>query len=75
MKFTIESRFHPTKVTIVSEENKVLSNNQVKKIDKALCGMPECYCGGIGWSRIDGDYHLEHLNNSCGNTEYIIVKN
>ena len=57
-KFTIRSKFHPTSINIVAELDTLLSDSQVRRIDKALCGMRDCTCGGINWAEVDGDYQL-----------------
>ena len=58
---TIKNRFHNTEATLrVSDENfqevehgnehlafVKLSESQVKRADKTLCGMKDCMCGGI----------------------------
>lgn len=57
-KFTIRSKFHPTSINIVAELDTLLSDSQVRRIDKALCGMRDCTCGGINWAEVYGDYQL-----------------
>lgn len=43
MKIIFEHDFHNTKVLIYFSKEK-LSDNQIKKIEKKLCGMSDCSC-------------------------------
>jgi len=76
-KFTIRSKFHPTSINIVAELDTLLSDSQVRRIIKALCGMADCHCGGIGWSSVEGDggdYHIMHQANPDDTDSYWITK-
>ena len=77
-KFTIRSKFHPTSINIVSEVDTALSESQVKRIDRALCGMSDCSCGGINNCTVedqDGNRHEMFLDTNGGKKdEYIIMK-
>jgi hypothetical protein len=56
MKIQLHNDFHNTNVNIiVSEPNRYgdykLSDSQVRRIRKALCGMSDCGCGTVRDSR------------------------
>ena len=49
MKLTITNTFHNSSVNVIIKENPVtLSESQVKRVEKELCGM-DCSCGSM-WS-------------------------
>jgi hypothetical protein len=53
-KITIRSTFHPPHpVRVIPAADGTLSERQVQRIEKALCGMSDCRCGGLMRSRID----------------------
>ena len=77
-KFTIRSNFHNTRINIVSEVDTALSESQVKRIDRALCGISDCSCGGINNCTVenrDGNrYEMVKDTNGGKRDEYIIMK-
>jgi hypothetical protein len=58
-KITIRNKFHNTEATLVPSKIQeveqghehvifaTLSDSQVRRADKVLCGMKDCKCGGI----------------------------
>ena len=68
MRVTVFSTFHPTSVQLNIKENQVvtlwgrktieLTDYQARRADKALCGMDDCFCGGVARARaIDARGH------------------
>ena len=48
MKITIKNHFHNTQaVIIVSNIGQVLTEAQITRAEKQLCGMADCVCGGL----------------------------
>lgn len=52
----LENDFHNT-FTKVRPKDMMLSPWQVRKVEKALCGMDDCICGTIS----GGEYYLDYL--------------
>ena len=47
MKITITNTFHNSSVNVIVKSNPViLSESQVKRVEKALCGL-DCACGSM----------------------------
>lgn len=77
-KFTLRSNFHTFgSINIRADVDTNLSNSQVKRIDRALCGMDDCVCGGINNCTVEDQsgnrYELCHSNNRDGSTSYWIT--
>ncbi len=74
-KFTIRSNLHKASINVVAEPGTPLSDSQVKRINRALCGMPDCRCGGINWATVDGNYELvkDHEMRGCYHTDIYII--
>ena len=77
-KFIIRSNFHNTRINIVSEVDTALSESQVKRINRTLCGMSDCMCGGINNCTVedqDGTRYEMFLDTNGGKKdEYVIMK-
>jgi len=56
MRITIKNHVHGTQSQINGEVGDRLSNAQINKLFKALCGMNDCTCGGL----MRGDATDEH---------------
>lgn len=61
MRVTVFSTFHPTSVKLNIKETQIvelwgrksieLTDYQAQRADKALCGMADCFCGGVARAR------------------------
>jgi hypothetical protein len=51
-KITIWSISHPTMAYVIPAADGTLTEGQVQRIEKALCGMSDCRCGGLASVRI-----------------------
>ena len=45
MKITLKNDYHNTSVTLITKDN-ILSETQVKRAKRVLCGIHDCYCSG-----------------------------
>jgi len=45
-KIICTNSFHNATCTVIAKNGK-LSAHQIKKIEKSLCGMADCCCGGL----------------------------
>lgn len=45
-KYTLTNDFHGTKVNVVVDLSGTLSESQIKRIRRTLCGVKGCRCGG-----------------------------
>lgn len=59
---TLKNNFHNTEVQVRTTEGKVLTKNQLRRIEKTLCGISECTCGIVR----DDEYRLEPVGNGWG---------
>ena len=52
MKITITNTFHGTSVNLIVADGEAvtLSEHQVKRAEKELCGMADCQCGAL-WKK------------------------
>ena len=68
---TLKNDFHNTEVNIrVSGKSPwTLSVSQTKRVDRTLCGMADCSCGGIrGPQNVSIDYDSDR----DGNMQYVL---
>jgi hypothetical protein len=74
MKITLVSQYHNTRITINMTLLEVLSPSQVARIKRKLCGMADCYCGGINAYPVDvtGNFILLHADDSGGEKSYFV---
>jgi len=77
MKITLVSKFHnQSSATIDAELLQPLTESQIRKVSKALCGMKDCTCGGINAYPLSADekYTLIHQE-VRGETSYWLESN
>lgn len=70
MRITIKNHFHGTQSQINGNIGDKLSKAQVNKLFKALCGMDDCYCGGL----MCGDETDDHAIGRDENGDLIIAR-
>ncbi len=51
MKITLTNDFHNTEATVIVNDSMMLSNSQIKRAQKKLCGMSGCECSNAAGTR------------------------
>ena len=69
MKIEFESSFHPTVVSVRLKYGYLpLSDRQVARVNRLLCGIEGCKCGGIATARA-----YERFKHSNGQESKVLV--
>ena len=69
MKIEFESSFHPTVCTVrLKHGDRPLSDRQVERVNRLLCGVMGCQCGGIATARA-----YERFKHSNGQESKVLV--
>ena len=76
MKIEIRSKFHNSRVVVNVQLNESLTKSQVNRINRTLCGIKDCGCGGINFSQVEdpSGFRLAHQDTRTGETDYFVVR-
>jgi hypothetical protein len=72
MKITLRNQFHNTRTVVIAESNQILSDSQVRRAEKALCGMKDCGCGGILDNPREDRFAVRREDTRSGRWIYVI---
>lgn len=59
-KLTIRNDFHNTETTVTLRNSNTISGSTARRIEKDLCGIKDCKCGGILGERGPQDFRYDY---------------